>query len=41
MLCIICSWILLNAISNYWDELLWNVYGAIDCVVISDSVEWF
>ena len=25
----------LHAISNYWDELLRNVCGAIDCVVIS------
>ena len=38
---IICSWILLHAISNYWNELLWDVYGVIDCVVISDRVECF
>ena len=33
------SWVLLNAIFNYWNELLWNVYGAIYCVVISNLVE--
>ena len=32
---------LLDAISNYWNELLWDVYGAIGCVVISDRVECF
>ena len=36
MLCIICSWIFFNAIPNFQNELLWNVYGAIDCVFISD-----
>ena len=29
---------LFNVISNYWDELLWDVY---DCVVISDRVKCF
>ena len=42
MYIITCSIILFNAISNYWDELLWNVYGAIDrVVIIGDRVEWF
>ena len=41
MLRIICSCILLNTISNYWNGLLWDVYGAIDCVVIGDGVECF
>ena len=41
MLCIICFLILLNAIPNYFDELLWDVYGAIDCVVVnSDRVDY-
>ena len=41
MYIITCSIILFNAISNYWDELLWNnVYGAIDrVVIIGDRVE--
>ena len=30
---------LLNAVSNYLDEFLCNVYIAIECIVVSDSVK--
>ena len=36
MYIILCLIILFNTISNYWDWLLWNVYGVIYCVAISD-----
>ena len=41
MMGIICSWILLRAISDYWDELLRDVYGAIGCGVVGGGVECF
>ena len=41
MYIILCVIILFNTISNYWDGLLRDVYGAIDCVAISDRVKCF
>ena len=38
MYIILSSIILFNALSNYWDELLWDVSGVIGCVVVGDCV---